>query len=68
MNPIPGMPYQTRTFDTAKSQIPSEQGVTLTHESVSQSEAAEEQTKSNEATSLGLVEAGLDVSSDPSLC
>lgn len=67
MKPIPGMPSQTRTFDPAKTQVPSEQGAALTQESVLQSGAAEEPIKCCEMPSLVLVQAGWDVSSDPSV-
>lgn len=67
MKPIPGMPSQTRTFDPAKTQAPSEQGTALTQESVLQSGAAEEPIKCYEMPSLVLVQAGWDVLSDPSV-
>ena len=67
MKPILGMPYQTCTFDTAKTQVPSEQRATLTQESVLQSRAAEAQIKCYEMLSLVLVQAGWDVLYDPSL-
>lgn len=65
MKTVPGMPYHTRTFDTAKTWVLSEQEATPTQESVLQSRAAEEQTKCYKMPSLVLVQTGWDVLSGP---
>lgn len=65
MKTVPGMPYHTRTFDTAKTWVLSEQEATPTQESVLQSRAAEEQTKCYKMPSLVQVQTGWDVLSGP---